>query len=207
MQSWWDRHIVSRMVRCGCSQAMLCELRNHVIPLAEGRVLDIGVGAGANFALYDQHKVTGVTGVDPSPELLKSAAEEGKRIRIPCELHQASGEDLPFDDNSFDTVVTTFTLCSVTDPERVLAEVQRVLKPAGKFLFLEHSRCPEDSLQRWQYRIEPIWKKLTGNCHLTRPAIANVAKSGLTLLEDHGFFAQGKRSFIGWMEWGVARKH
>lgn len=206
MPSWWDRHVVSRMIRCGCSSEMMTDLRRNVVPRAKGKVLDLGVGAGANFPLYDPLKVTGLTGIDPSEELLAHARKEAGRLPFPCTLIAASGEALPFDDDSFDTVVITFTLCTVPDPRKVLAEARRVLKPGGQLLFLEHAGSPDPGPRRWQGRIEPIWSRLTGNCHLTRPAIGNVAQSGLTLEEQHGFYIPDKPRLFSWFEWGVARK-
>lgn len=206
MPGWWDRHVVPRMIRCGCSSEMMTDLRRKVVPRAQGRVLDLGVGAGANFPLYDPLKVTSLTGIDPSEELLDYARKAATGLSFPCTLIAASGEALPFGDDSFDTVVITFTLCTVPDPEKVLAEARRVLKPGGALLFLEHAASPEPGLLRWQGRIEPLWSRLTGNCHLTRPAIGNVARSGLSLEEQHGFHFPGKPGLLSWFEWGIARK-
>jgi ubiquinone/menaquinone biosynthesis C-methylase UbiE len=206
MASWWDRHVVTRLIRCGCSQGEVMQLREHVIPQAEGKVLELGVGAGANLALYDPAKVTSLIGIDPSKDLLAIAKQASAGLTIPCLLQLASGEALPFEDASFDTVVTTFTLCSVADPAQVLAEARRVLKPGGRLLFLEHAQSPDAGPRRWQHRIEPIWKKLTGNCHLTRPAIKNVARSGLTLSSQHGEYRPKGPRWLSWFEWGEAVK-
>lgn len=206
MSSWWDRHIVSRLIRCGCSSEMMTDLRRNVVPRAEGRVLDLGIGAGANFPLYDPAKVTEVVGIDPSAELLAHARNEAANYAFPVTLTEAAGEALPFGDDSFDSVVITFALCSVADPARTLAEARRVLKPNGRLLFLEHAGAPDPGPHRWQERIEPIWSRLTGNCHLTRPAIGNVSKSGLNLEEQHGFYIPDKPRMLSWFEWGVASK-
>jgi ubiquinone/menaquinone biosynthesis C-methylase UbiE len=206
MSSWWDRHVVPGMIRCGCSQAEVMGLRRHVIPHASGEVLELGVGAGANFGLYDPARVTRLTGVEPSAELMAMARTAGAGLRIPLELTAASGEDLPFPDASFDTVVITFTLCSVRDPATVLDQARRVLRPGGKLLFLEHAQSPDDGPRRWQRRVEPVWKRLTGNCHLTRPAIASVERAGLKIARQSGFYLPKGPRWLGWIEWGEAVK-
>lgn len=206
MASWWDRIVVPRLIACGCTQKELMELRHKVVPKAHGKVLEIGAGGGANFPLYDLTKVSSLTGIDPSPELLAIARQRAAGDALAFELYEGVAEALPFADNVYDTVVITFTLCSVSDPAQVLAEARRVLKPGGTLLFLEHGRSPDPGPQKWQRRIEPLWKRLTGNCHLTRAATANVEASGL-ILQDHGSAYQpGYPKLLAWMEWGEARK-
>lgn len=206
MASWWERHVVPRLIACGCTQKELMELRIKVVPKAYGKVLEIGAGGGANFPLYDRSKVTTLVGIDPSPELLAIARQRSEGDPLAYDLYQGVAEALPFADNQFDTVVITFTLCSVVEPAQVLTEARRVLKPDGILLFLEHSRSPDPGPQKWQRRIEPVWKRLTGNCHLTRPAIANVEASGLKLGAHGSAYQSGYPKLLAWMEWGEATK-
>jgi ubiquinone/menaquinone biosynthesis C-methylase UbiE len=207
MSSWWDRHVVPGLIRCGCSVGDVTDLRRRVIPLAHGEVLELGVGAGANFALYDPARVRRLVGVEPSAELLSMAARAAHTdLRPPSSLLAGRGEALPFEDESFDTVVITFTLCSVEDPAAVLSQARRVLKPGGRLLYLEHAQSPDASPRRWQGRIEPVWKRLAGNCHLTRRATASVAAAGLTLAQQHGFYMPRGPRWLGWIEWGEAVK-
>jgi ubiquinone/menaquinone biosynthesis C-methylase UbiE len=206
MASWWDRNVVPRLIRCGCAQAEVMGLRGHVIPEARGEVLELGVGAGPNFALYDPAKVTRLTGVEPSLELLAMARDAAATLTTPCVLHDASGEALPFEDASFDTVVSTFTLCSVGDTARVLAEARRVLKPGGRLLYLEHALSPDAGPRRTQRLIEPVWKRLAGNCHLTRPATASVQDAGLTVARQRGFYMPKAPRWLGWIEYGEGVK-
>jgi SAM-dependent methyltransferase len=122
------------------------------------------------------------------------------------DIRAGVAEDLPFATGSFDTVVCTYTLCSVEDPERVLAEVRRVLAPGGRLLFLEHGRAPDQAVARWQERIEPVWKPLAGGCHLTRPVGAALRAAGFAVEPLGQAYLRQAPKIMGWMEWGVARK-
>jgi ubiquinone/menaquinone biosynthesis C-methylase UbiE len=130
-------------------------------------VLDAGVGSGLNLAFYGD-KAERVYGVDPSSELLRFAEKRARQAAIPVELLLGSSEALALEDKSIDTVVLTFTLCTIGTPAAALAEMRRVLKPGGKLLFAEHGRAPEPSVARWQDRLTPVWKRVAGGCHLNR---------------------------------------
>jgi ubiquinone/menaquinone biosynthesis C-methylase UbiE len=152
--------------------------RSRVISGARGRVLEIGVGSGLNLALY-RDGVERVIGIDPSPQLLSRARHVDRREGLSIELIEGSAEMLPLRDSSVDTVVTTWTLCTIPDVHRALREMRRVLRPAGALLFVEHGRSPDAPVKRWQDRLTPAWKRLAGGCHLNR-AIGQ-------LLEESGF--------------------
>jgi ubiquinone/menaquinone biosynthesis C-methylase UbiE len=206
LQRWYDDKVMPRLMTCACGQPAISAKRAELIPLASGRVLEIGCGGGLNQDFYDRERVTGFAGIDPNSRLLDEA-----RARMPgrgwdVELRQAPGEDIPFAAGSFDTVVCTYTLCSVQDPSRVVAEIKRVLKAEGRLLFLEHGRAPDADVYRWQRWIEPLWKPLGGGCHLTRP-VGGVLRAGGFSVEPlgQGYLARAPRP-LGWMEWGVARR-
>ena len=202
----WDRHVVPRLIGCACSQPPIMRRRAKVVPLAEGEVLELGAGGGINFALYDTMKVTMVQGIDPSPGLLDRAREAAQGQGISFDISQGVAENLPFADNRFDTVLATFTLCSVQDQMQSLAEARRVLKPGGKMLFLEHGAAPDPGPAKWQRRIEPVWKRIAGGCHLTRPISAAIAQAGFRIVaQDQGYMPKTPRPF-GWTEWGEATK-
>ncbi|MGE5721860.1 MAG: class I SAM-dependent methyltransferase [Sphingomonadales bacterium] len=205
MAGFWDRHVVPHIVGFCCSQPAITEQRMKVVPRARGRVLELGAGGGANLALYDRQQVSSVIGIDPSDEL-RARAEERMRPedRGFFEIAAGRAEDLPFASGTFDTVVTTYTLCSVSDQARALAEARRVLKPGGQLLFLEHGRAPDEGPRKWQQRLEPVWKRLMGNCHLTRTVADSVAAAGFKVGERHGFYMEKMPQCMGWMEWGVA---
>jgi SAM-dependent methyltransferase len=132
-----------------------------------GRVLEIGVGSGINLPLYTSD-VHSVAALDISPQLLAAARDNAKKARVSVYLLEATGEDIPFADHSFDTVVTTWTLCTISDVSRALLEIRRVLRPTGSLLFVEHGRAPELRVARWQDRLDPLWSRLAGGCHLNR---------------------------------------
>jgi ubiquinone/menaquinone biosynthesis C-methylase UbiE len=200
--SWYDRVVVPQIVRLGCGCAMMDEHRLRVVPKARGRVLEIGVGAGANLRFYDSALATHVVGIEPSPQLL-AMAERARPAGLSCELAANAAEALPFASESFDSIVCTFTLCSVEDPMRALEEARRVLKRGGRLLFCEHGRAPDPGVFKWQRRIEPLWKRAFGGCHLTRPVRGNIERHFQIDACEGAYQGKGP-SIAGWMEWGEA---
>ena len=204
MASFYDRYVLPRVIRCGCGASAIRDKRAALIPQAQGRVLEIGCGGGLNFPFYDPARVTAVLGIDPSPELLAMARTAGRTSPLPIEVVDGAAEALSAASATFDTVVLTMTLCSVGDPARALAEMRRVLKPGGRLLFCEHGLAPDAAIRRWQRRIEPVWKRLAGGCHLTRPIGKLIGAAGFEIASGgHGYLRHAPR-FAGWMEWGVA---
>ncbi|MGE3403407.1 MAG: class I SAM-dependent methyltransferase [Vicinamibacterales bacterium] len=165
--SFYTDRILPHLIQLSMQQEPLTAYRRRVVPGAEGRVLEIGVGSGLNLPLY--RAATTVTGLDPSPRLLAMAREASRRASAEVELLLGTAEAIPVDDCSIDTVVTTWTLCSIPDAQRALEEIRRVLKPGGRVLFVEHGRAPDARVRRWQDRITPVWKHIGGGCHLNRP--------------------------------------
>lgn len=204
MSGWWDRHVVPRLISFCCAQPVIMTARRSVVPLAEGDVLELGCGGGINLALYDRERVRSLTGIDPSPELLDRTRAAAQASGVPIEIAAGRGEALPFADQTFDTVVATFTMCSVEQPADVLRELGRVLRPGGRVLFLEHGASPEAGTARWQRRIEPVWKRLAGNCHLTRAASGQYRQAGFEVASEGRYMPDTPKPF-GWIEWGEAR--
>lgn len=204
---WWEEQVVARLVRCGCGAEAMMELRGEIIPLAAGDVFELGCGAGSNQPLYDRARVRSFRAVEPSPRLRgmarAAAAANGWGEGCAVAIGDGVGEALPFADASFDTVVCTFTMCSVTDHAGCLAELRRVLKPGGRFLYAEHGRAPDPGVARWQRRIDPVWRRLMGNCHLSRPIRAAMEAAGFVVTPVAERYRQGPRVF-SWMEWGSA---
>ena len=203
--SWWERHMVPRLIVCACAQPQIMKARSRIVPQASGDVLELGCGGGINMAFYDSAKINSFSGVDPSPALLERGREAAQAIGLSADIRGGIGEALPFDDASFDTVLITFTLCSVDDQQQVLSEMRRVLRPGGKALFLEHGAAPDASVQKWQRRIEPLWKRIGGNCHLTRDVTGAYETAGFKITQgDKGYMPKSPRPF-SWIEWGEAR--
>jgi ubiquinone/menaquinone biosynthesis C-methylase UbiE len=165
--SLYQRCVLPHLVHLAMRQEALLPFRGRVIGAAEGRVLEVGIGSGLNLPLYGP-QVRAVVGLEPSPELLRMARDRAVTAQVAVELLEASAEAIPLDDASVDTVVTTWTLCTIPDAPRALAELRRVLKPGGALLFVEHGRAPEPGVARWQDRLDPLWWRVAGGCHLNR---------------------------------------
>jgi ubiquinone/menaquinone biosynthesis C-methylase UbiE len=205
MSSLYARYILPPLLKCSCSAPAATRQRLKIVPKAEGRVLELGIGMGMNLRFYDPARVTEVMGVDPSPEL-RAAAEAAERPpALQVRIEDGTAEALPFEDRSFDTVVCTFTLCSVCAPAEALSEARRVLKPGGRFLFCEHGLAPDPGVAKWQRRIEPVWKRIAGGCHLTRPVTSAIRAAGFQVEQVDTMYLPGAPRFAGWSESGVAR--
>ncbi len=204
MASWWERHGVPRLIKCACSQGQIMKARSEVVPHAQGDVLELGCGGGINMEFYESARVTSFTGLDPSPELLAMSRAAAAARGMDADIQGGIGEAMPFESGRFDTVVTTFTLCSVTDQAAVLAEIRRVLKPGGTALFLEHGAAPDAGVAKWQRRIEPVWKRVGGNCHLTRPIGDAYEKAGFAVERQGAAYMPKTPRPFGWIEYGAA---
>lgn len=204
--TWYDEHVVPRFIQCACSSPAIMALREKVVPQASGAVFEIGCGGGINQQLYDSARITSYAGLDPSGKGLDFARAEATKKGWQADIRQGFGESIPFEDARFDTVVCTFTLCSVGSQAETLRELRRILKPGGQLLFAEHGQAPDASVQKWQDRIEPVWKKLAGGCHLTRPVTAAVTAGGFKVHDGGRRYAPKTPKFAGWMEWGRAIK-
>lgn len=205
MTSFYDRHIMPRLIGCACGAKPITYQRRKVVPRAAGKVLELGIGGGMNLIHYDPAQVSSVSGVDPSAELRAKAEAAPRPHGLTVEIRDGTAEALPYEAASFDCVVCTFTLCTVADPGAALAEARRVLKPGGRFLFCEHGLAPDAQVAKWQRRIEPVWKRLAGGCHLTRPIGSTLTAAGLTLTDLSTMYLPSTPRVVGWNEWGEAR--
>jgi len=204
MSNWWDRNVVPRLIGCACTQPEVMHDRAKVVPFASGDVLELGCGA-PNLDFYNRNNVRSLSGVDPSAELLTRAKLALESKGMTANFIPGIAEALPFANNSFDCVVTTFTLCSVQDPQAALSEAKRVLKPGGRLLFVEHGRAPDTDAATWQRRIEPVWKRIAGGCHLTRPVTQAISDAGFVCNAPQGHYMKRTPKWLGWVEWGEAR--
>ena len=204
MTSFYDRHIMPRLIGCACASKPIMKQRVKVVPKAAGKVLELGIGGGLNLQFYDPAKVESVSGVDPSAELRAVAMQAERPEGLKVEIQKGTAEALPFETASFDCVVCTFTLCSVQSPRDALAEAKRVLKPGGRFLYCEHGLAPDAGVARWQCRLEPMWKAIAGGCHLTRPITAAVAGAAFAVASSESMYLPGTPRVLGWGEWGEA---
>jgi ubiquinone/menaquinone biosynthesis C-methylase UbiE len=191
--NFYDRHILPHLIDCACGMGDVMKARSQLIPKARGKVLEIGIGTGLNLGFYDPAKVEHICGVDPAAQMHAKARNRAAKISIPVETLPLVIETIGAADASFDTVVTTFTLCTIPDPVSALREMRRVLKPGGELLFCEHGTAPDASVRRWQDRLTPIWKPMAGGCHLNRDIPALLAAGGFQIKEMAARYLPGPR--------------
>ena len=178
--SFYRRHIVPCLTHLAMRQKPLMPFRQRIIGAAEGRVLEIGIGSGLNLPLYGVG-ASSIIGLEPSRELLRMARTRRTQASAPVTFLEASAEAIPLEAHSVDTVITTWTLCTIPNAEHALMEMRRVLKPNGTLLFVEHGRAPEPSIARWQDRLDPMWSRLAGGCHLNRKIDDLILNSGFRI--------------------------
>ena len=190
--SFYDRVVLPRLLDFAMRGKEASRYRARVVPAARGRVLEMGIGSGLNLRFYGGD-VTAVVGVDPSPEMLRLARPKAAAAPFPVDFVNQSGETLPFDDAGFDSVVATWTLCTIGEPLRALGEMRRVLKPDGELLFVEHGRSPDRGVEAWQDRLNPLWRRIGGGCNLNRRIDELVRAAGFRLARLETGYAKGPR--------------
>jgi len=202
--NWWDEVVVPRVVKLGGSTEAIMAIRRDVVPMAKGRVLELGCGGGINQLLLDPARVDSYSGVDPSEKGLDYARQSAAQMGWQADIRPGVGEQIPFADESFDTVVCTLTLCTVADQARTLSEIRRVLKPGGTYLFAEHGRSPDPKVARRQERIDPLWGRIFGGCHTSRSVGPAIERAGFAVDHIGARYMEKSPKFVGWMEWGKA---
>jgi ubiquinone/menaquinone biosynthesis C-methylase UbiE len=199
----YDKHIFPTLMDFACGLAPVRRQREMIVPLARGRVLEVGIGTGLNLPYYDNNNVEKIWGLDPALEMHRRAAERVARSGLEVELIGLSGERVPMDEDTFDTVVVTYTLCSIPDVMQALREMRRVLKPGGQLVFCEHGRAPDAVMSRWQDRLTPMWRHFAGGCHLNRPIPDLIRQAGFKPRHIDSRYLTGFKS-VGFNYRGVA---
>lgn len=200
----YDRYVVPRLVTCACGTKPVIKQRQKVVPKAMGTVLEFGIGAGHNLPHYDSSRIDRVIGIDPCATSWELASERAANLDFDVEFIQGSALDVPIEDASVDSVLITFTLCTVPDPMAALREAKRTLKPGGKVYFCEHGLAPDERVAKWQNRVNPIWKKVFGGCHINRDTAGLLTEAGFKLDELEQMYLPGTPTIAGFNTWGEA---
>ncbi len=203
--SFYNRHIEPRLVNLACASDQMKKVRAKTVPMAQGRVLEIGFGSGHNLPFLDAQKIEHYWALEPNARIRKLARKRLKNSSLDIELLDMEAEAIPLDDASADTVLVTFTLCTIPLVEKALGEMRRVLKPNGHLLFAEHGAAPDAGVARWQNRIEPFWKPVAGGCHLTRKPLELLEQNGFVLEDTTSLYIPKAPRFAGFVSHGVAR--
>jgi SAM-dependent methyltransferase len=202
--SFYDDKILPHVINCFCGLKPIKKQRQKVIPHAQGRVLEVGMGTGLNMPYYDKDKVDVVYGLEPNEKSRKMAQGPIQKAGLTVDIIGLDGQDIPLDKDSVDTVVLTYTLCTIPDPLKAMVEMRRVLKPGGKLLFSEHGLAPDVAVQKWQGRLNPLWGMIGGGCNLNRDIPELIRAGGFTMEALDEMYLPGLR-FVNYTYWGSAK--
>jgi ubiquinone/menaquinone biosynthesis C-methylase UbiE len=190
--SLYSKYVLPRLIDASCRKKDVTELRQLVLPAAQGTVLEIGIGSALNLPHYSRD-VAHLYGVEPSRELLQMARRKTDGAAFPVTLLNQTAEKIPLENHSVDTVVMTWVLCSIVEDLTVLQEMKRILRPGGRLLFLEHGLAPEPKIQWWQNRLTPIWKRIGGGCCLNKKIDALISRGGFRIADLHNSYMPGPK--------------
>ncbi|ARU57783.1 methyltransferase type 11 [Oleiphilus messinensis] len=204
--AFYENYILPHLINVACGTKPVRKQREKVVPHAEGRILEVGMGSGLNLPYYDPDKVEFIWGLEPSEGMRRKAAPRIEASKLTIEWMGLKGEEIPLDDNSVDTVLLTYTLCTIPDWLTALQQMRRVLKPGGKVLFCEHGEAPDESVRRWQEKINPYWNKVAGGCHLNRPIPRLLHDAGFKIKSLDTQYVPSTPKFAGFTYWGYAQQ-
>lgn len=200
---FYENYCLPHVINCACGMKAIERQRQKVVPLAEGVVLEIGMGSGLNLKYYDSKQVDYVWGLEPSEGMRRKAKSNLIDSPVTVKWLDNLSEDIPLDNDSIDTIVLTYTLCTIPNYQSALAEMRRVLKPSGKMVFSEHGLSPEISVQKWQYRVNSVWKRLAGGCNLDRDIPKLIEAAGFCITNSESGYVKGPK-IATYQYWGQA---
>lgn len=202
--SFYDDKILPHVIHLACGTKPILKQREKVVPYAEGRILEIGMGSGINIGYYNPEKVEKLWGLEPSIGMREKAKNRVNAAPFELEWLDLPGEEIPLDSNSMDTIVLTYTLCTIPDWLSAVKQMRRVLKPGGKLLFSEHGKAPDAAVKKWQDRINPLWGKVAGGCHLNRDIPQLLQQGGFNIEQMETLYVPKTPKVAGFTYWGSA---
>ena len=204
--SLYDKYVLPKFLNCACGSNPVSRQRQKVVPLVEGKVLEVGVGSGLNLPFYDKSKIDELWGLDPSEELSDMARKVADRENIVVNFISSGAEEIPLPDSYFDSVLITYTMCPIPEVARDNKEIKRVLKRGGKLIFCEHGEAPDENIRKWQKRINPFWGKLAGGCNINMNIPSLIQNAGFEIVELEEMYLPKTPKIAGYNYWGYAVK-
>ena len=204
IKSAYENYVLPKLLDTCCSTKPIKYQREKIIPNASGKVLEIGIGSGLNIPFYNISKIDKIYGLDPSIQLCKKAIKKAEEIDINIDFLFEGAEEIKLKSNSIDTVVITYTLCSIPNPMDALKEIKRVIRSDGNILFCEHGIAPDIKVSKWQNRINPIWGKLFGGCNINRDIPSIISNSGFKVQNLEQMYLPSTPKIVGYNYWGSA---
>ena len=202
--SLYEKYVLPKFLNCACGSKPVARQREKVVPLAEGKVLEIGIGSGLNLPFYDKTKVDEIWGLDPSEELSEMARAVAIQEGMEVNFISSGAEEIPLPDDHFDSVLITYTMCTIPEVMRANTEIRRVLKNQGKMIFCEHGAAPDDNIRKWQKRINPFRGKIAGGCNIDRNIPSLIQDSGFDIIEIEEMYLPNTPKIAGYNFWGYA---
>ena len=202
--SMYNKYVVPKLLDVCCSTKPIKYQRNKIVPHAKGEVLEIGIGSGLNLPYYNKSLVKKVYGLDPSEELNEIALKNASDIKLDIDFIISGAEEIKLPAKSIDTVLITYTLCTIPEFKVALKEIKRVLKDDGIMLFCEHGLAPDKNISKWQNRINPLWGKLFGGCNINRNIPYIIQESGLNIKKLEQMYLPSTPKIVAYNYWGVA---
>ena len=202
--SLYDKYVLPKFLNCACGSKPVARQRKKVVPLAEGKVLEVGIGSGLNLPFYDKSKIDELWGLDPSEELSEMARKVADSEQMEVNFISSGAEEISLPDDHFDSVLVTYTMCTIPEVIRANGEIRRVLKNGGKMIFCEHGEAPDENIRKWQKRINPIWGKIAGGCNINRKIPSLIEDSGFDIIELEEMYLPSTPKIAGYNYWGYA---
>ena len=202
--SFYEDRVLPHLINLACSSKPTRKQREKIVPLAEGDVLEIGFGSGLNLPFYDPQKVRKIWGLEPSEGMRRKAQPMVDESDLDVEFIDLPGEEIPLGANSVDTVLVTYSLCTIPDAGAALEGMRRVLKPGGRLLYCEHGIAPDENVRRWQSRLNPVWSSFSGGCNINRDILGLITEAGFEITNDERMYIPGAK-MLSYNFWGSAK--